>query len=102
MKRTVRFLPLPLIMLAASSVFATPLPDFDAATAVAAPPRQVLRSDTSLGGIASIGTVTSIDPQRGTPSFVWVAPPPDAGLSSRMMTAAPEDIARDFVEQNME
>src|SRR5690242_7718746 len=95
MKRTVRFLPLTLALLAGASAHAKPLPNFDAAPSAA----PALGRSFSAVGSASV-TVASIEEKRGVPSFVWVEPPPSAGLASRMMTEPAEAIARRFIEGN--
>jgi large repetitive protein len=97
MKRQLRLLPLSLALLGASSVHAAgPQLNIHKALDAAPTANASRRIDTN------IGTIASVDERSGVPTFVWVAPPPAAGFSSRMMTRPAEEIARDFVTRNMD
>src|SRR4051812_17309077 len=94
MKRYLRYLSLSLALFGASTVHAGPRPNIYQATN--ASPSASANQPFDL----PVGRVVSVDEKRGTPTFLWVAPPVVAGFSSRMMTQIPADIAREFVAQN--
>jgi large repetitive protein len=96
LKRHLRFIPLTLALLAASSAHAESQLDIHKAMNAAPTANAGRRIQTSLG------TVASVDEKRGVPTFLWVAPPPAASLSSRVMTRSPEEIAREFIAQNLD
>ncbi len=96
-KRHLRSIPLALALLGASSVHAAG-PQLDIHKAMNAAP--TVNAGRRIQ--TSVGTVASMDELRGVPTFLWVAPPDAANVSSRLMTQMPEDIAREFVKKNMD
>lgn len=99
MKRTIRFLPLALAMLAGSQAYAKELTTIDAYLSAA--PLPSAASPVSVAAArGSIGGVASVDPKRGVPTFFWASPQSHASVAATFATAGPERVARAYAEQN--